>query len=172
MLGKMKMKRQPDNVTRRAFCAATGSGLLAIGLVGCDSSSFPPDAQSDLAGGTDASSFSDLGGAANCPTSNVINAGPASAIAMNQAKAVTISGTKYYVCNGPTGLYGLSSICTHQGCAVTFESQKTEFYCGCHGAVFSFDGVNTISPVHNKLQPLQKLTVCLDSNGDAILSTG
>lgn len=40
-----------------------------------------------------------------------------------------------------------SSICTHQGCAVSPKSSKNDFYCACHGSRFSpADGSATDGP--------------------------
>ncbi|WP_404285593.1 Rieske (2Fe-2S) protein [Glutamicibacter arilaitensis] len=40
-----------------------------------------------------------------------------------------------------------SSICTHQGCAVTPKSSKDDFYCACHGSRFQpADGAVSAGP--------------------------
>jgi thiosulfate dehydrogenase [quinone] large subunit len=35
-----------------------------------------------------------------------------------------------------TGVYAYSTICTHQGCAVTYKSSSKKLVCPCHGASF------------------------------------
>jgi len=37
-------------------------------------------------------------------------------------------------------LIALSQACTHQGCTVAYESGQNNFYCGCHGSIFSENG--------------------------------
>ena len=34
----------------------------------------------------------------------------------------------------------LSSVCTHQGCAINYNHSNTNFPCPCHGSVFSVQG--------------------------------
>ena len=106
-----------------------------------------------------------------CPTTGVVNAGPASAIALNQVKTLTdAQGQRLFVCHDTSGLYGLSSICPHQGCEVSYQTQTHGFYCPCHGSIFSYSGANTSGPAAG--QPLPKLTVCIDANGNAIVENG
>lgn len=45
-----------------------------------------------------------------------------------------------------------SSVCTHQGCAVSPKSSKDDFYCACHGSRFSpADGTATAGPAIDAL---------------------
>jgi Rieske Fe-S protein len=60
-------------------------------------------------------------------------------------------------------LFALTSICTHQGCDVSFVSATSGFHCPCHGARFSFDGKVTLGPAN---APLDNYKVCVDSSGN------
>ncbi len=91
-----------------------------------------------------------------------MNAGPASAIAVGQAKHLT-DNVNYdlYVLRDSGGLYALSASCTHAGCTV--RKQTTEFYCPCHGATFDLNGQNPTGPAFS---PLDHYALCVDSAGN------
>jgi len=42
--------------------------------------------------------------------------------------------------NLASSFIAVSGICTHQGCLVIFDSSVQEFYCPCHGSIFSLGG--------------------------------
>jgi len=44
------------------------------------------------------------------------------------------------VANTPTGYVALQSVCTHQGCTISYSSTSNNFPCPCHGSVFSATG--------------------------------
>jgi len=46
----------------------------------------------------------------------------------------------------------LSSICTHEGCAVSFEAANNIFPCDCHGSIFSSSGSVLQGPAETPLK--------------------
>jgi Rieske Fe-S protein len=100
------------------------------------------------------------GGGKTCPSGEV-NAGLASAIAVNGAKRFSSSSYDFYLCRDSGGLFTVDSACTHSGCPV--KLQGGGWYCNCHGATFAFDGTQPTSPAFS---PLANYAVCVDSNGN------
>jgi Rieske Fe-S protein len=154
------------NLNRRQFCVGTGAGgLLLLGLPACSSPN--SSGASDMADGNDMKTGApDM---PHCPTANVINAGPVAALKSNQVAVVMGNQQdKYFVCRGKDGVvYGLSAICPHRCCDVDFNANSQQFLCPCHNSVFSYDGANISGPANGA--SLQKLSVCTDADGDAIL---
>jgi len=57
------------------------------------------------------------------------------------------SSQTVYVIKGATGELGvLSSICPHMGCTVAWREDQNQFYCPCHGSVFTPDGAYVSGP--------------------------
>jgi cytochrome b6-f complex iron-sulfur subunit len=44
------------------------------------------------------------------------------------------------VANTASGYVALQSVCTHQGCTISYSSTSNNFPCPCHGSVFSATG--------------------------------
>ncbi len=40
----------------------------------------------------------------------------------------------------PETLIALNALCTHKACTVDWQSEDSEFSCGCHGSKFAIDG--------------------------------
>ena len=59
-----------------------------------------------------------------------------------------------------TGVYAYSTICTHQGCAVTYKSSSKKLVCPCHGASFdpARDGKVVTGPAET---PLAKVKIAV-----------
>lgn len=49
---------------------------------------------------------------------------------------------------------GLSAVCTHLGCVVSWESAQREFLCPCHGGRFSAEGQVLGGPPPKPLEPI------------------
>lgn len=67
------------------------------------------------------------------------------------------------VINTGDGFIALSSVCTHQGCQVTYNHSSGNLPCPCHGSLFSTSGSVLNGPASS---PLQKYNVTQD--GDII----
>ena len=51
----------------------------------------------------------------------------------------------------PEGIYIVSSICTHLGCNVKWDSAQAGFDCPCHGSIYDKDGQNLSGPAPKPL---------------------
>jgi nitrite reductase/ring-hydroxylating ferredoxin subunit len=145
--------------TQTAPDAATG------GVVGSR-----PDlaTRSDLASGGGGGGGGTVVGT-GCPAGG-LNAGPASAIAVNSAKNL-VDNVNYnynvFVCHDSGGYYAIDGWCTHEGCGLSLRTGP-RFYCRCHGAYFDYNGQN---PTHPAPYPLVHYAVCQDSAGNLIVDT-
>jgi cytochrome b6-f complex iron-sulfur subunit len=61
-------------------------------------------------------------------------------IAPGQAKEITIAGKPVFVTNIDNNYKVFSGVCTHLGCIVRWEENKSRFYCPCHQGIFSKTG--------------------------------
>lgn len=67
-----------------------------------------------------------------------------------------ISEKAVYVTKDAKGqLMVLSSICPHLGCTVPWVSEKREFICPCHGAVYAPDGARISGPCLRGMDTLE-----------------
>ena len=70
----------------------------------------------------------------------------------------TSSGGAAILFKTKNGVFAYSSVCTHQGCLVQYNSVKRELHCPCHGA--SFDPFNGAKVLQGPAQrPLPKVNV-------------
>jgi cytochrome b6-f complex iron-sulfur subunit len=58
----------------------------------------------------------------------------------NDGHALTISNNILVVNLGGMEFVALSSVCTHEGCIITYNHAAGNFPCPCHGSVFSSTG--------------------------------
>lgn len=56
------------------------------------------------------------------------------------------------IINTGDGFIALSSICTHQGCGVSYDSESKNLPCPCHGSVFSTSGAVVQGPADSPLK--------------------
>ena len=56
------------------------------------------------------------------------------------------------IINTGAGFVALSSICTHQGCVVSYDSEENKLPCPCHGSVFSTTGSVLEGPADSPLK--------------------
>ncbi len=75
-------------------------------------------------------------------------------------KPVYFSTGRFYVVRDASGLFALTSRCTHEGAVCTVSG--TRYRCPRHGALFTFDGTIVSGPVSS---PLQHYAVCVLANG-------
>ena len=52
----------------------------------------------------------------------------------------------------------LSSVCTHEGCNVSWRDETNDFYCPCHDSYFAPDGAAVRGPARRGLDPLPTRT--------------
>jgi Rieske Fe-S protein len=95
----------------------------------------------------------------NCPV-GISDTGTAPAQVAQSTAVYTGDTLGIFLCRDGGGLYALSAVCTHQGCAVSFRG--SEFRCPCHGAIFSFNG-DALSGPNNG--PLVHFPLCLTGGG-------
>jgi len=57
----------------------------------------------------------------------------------------------------------VSAVCTHLYCIVDWKPNQKEFYCSCHGSIFSQDGINLTGPAPKPL-PWYPLSLAPDGN--------
>ena len=67
----------------------------------------------------------------------------------------------YIICTAPSTYIAMSSICTHQGCTVNFNSSSSQFSCPCHGGRFDISGKVLMGPPPS---PLPKYSVTVNGN--------
>lgn len=83
-------------------------------------------------------------------TESVITAGPVEQFAPATVTAVPL-GQFYLACLADGSLLALSRTCTHLGCSVPWDEEKTRFVCPCHGSTFSLNGEVLTAPAPRPL---------------------
>ncbi len=58
---------------------------------------------------------------------------------------------KLYIFREEDNFHAISAICTHLYCVVDWKPDQKEFYCSCHGSIFSQDGINLTGPAPSPL---------------------
>ncbi len=76
-------------------------------------------------------------------------------LSVGQAKEITLSKQPVFVVHLKDGYKVFSGVCTHLGCIVRWEEQKSRFYCPCHQGVFSKTGEVTSGPPPRPLDEYQ-----------------
>ncbi|HUE14100.1 MAG TPA: ubiquinol-cytochrome c reductase iron-sulfur subunit [Planctomycetaceae bacterium] len=49
----------------------------------------------------------------------------------------------------------LSPICTHLGCPISWQTDRSSFVCPCHGGVFDANGKNVAGPPPRPMDPIE-----------------
>ncbi len=135
---------------RRHFLQVVGSGASALalgaGAAGCSSGT---EGQAEASG--------------------AINAGNVSALAVGVPSVV--AGSPVVVFLDATGVYAMSTICTHQQCDIRNDGSITAsgLSCSCHGSAFDTDGNVTQGPAN---QPLPHWQVTIASDGTITVDGG
>ncbi|MBL9037603.1 MAG: FAD-dependent oxidoreductase [Archangium sp.] len=84
-------------------------------------------------------------------------------VGVNEGKIVRVDGKQLAVFrDGGGDLHAVSSVCTHLGCHVGFNSAQKSWDCPCHGSRFSVDGEVLDGPA---VKPLQRHDI--DDDDDA-----
>jgi cytochrome b6-f complex iron-sulfur subunit len=84
--------------------------------------------------------------------------------ALAPGEPVQPAGRSVAVFKDATGVWALSTVCTHLGCIVKREGDA--FSCPCHGSRFSLDGTVEKGPAP---QPLPWLAVAVAADGSVIV---
>jgi cytochrome b6-f complex iron-sulfur subunit len=133
--------------TRREFCVRTcqAVSLLTLGAIapGCGGSSTSP---------SDAPQLPSVAGAVvnRTLTITVDSASPLAAV--GGAAMVTVSTGSYLVARtSQTTVTTVTSVCTHEGCAVTGFANSV-YVCPCHGSEFSTSGAVVQGPAASALR--------------------
>ncbi len=59
--------------------------------------------------------------------------------------------TRFWLRQGNEGVEAMWASCTHLGCEVSFDSEKNQWLCPCHGSLFSRDGQPVQGPAVSPL---------------------
>lgn len=65
-----------------------------------------------------------------------------------------------------TGIYALSTVCTHLGCTPNWLPDETKFKCPCHGSGFRKSGINFEGPAP---RPLERFKIALADDGQILV---
>src|ERR1700686_1079569 len=141
-MGADRRSSMDSKVTRRSLLLF-GSGVACAHALGCGA---PP------------------GGGSDVPTT--LSAGSASALKAGTLESV--SGYAVAIARDSAGVYALSLVCTHQGCAMTNDASAYGIVCGCHGSVFDAQGNVLRGPA---TQALPHFAVTVDASGQLTIHT-
>lgn len=76
---------------------------------------------------------------------------------------------KMYIFRKEDDFHVISAVCTHLNCIVDWKPDQKEFYCSCHGSVFSQDGTNLTGPAP---RPLPWYSLSLAPDGNLVIDSG
>jgi Rieske Fe-S protein len=142
---------------RDALRLAAGCALVSLGAQGC--SAGRAAGQQDRQGG---------------PSSGSVPVSPArrvvaevSAVPPHGALDVSAAaGRPAYLIGSEGSVRMLSAMCTHAGCLVTWQKQRSQFVCPCHGGTYDGQGAVLSGPPP---RPLDQLPINVE-NGTVYLS--
>ena len=80
--------------------------------------------------------------------------------------ATTLPEAKAWLFRDDQGLYAVSTVCTHLGCVVNYNSNQ--FECPCHGSIYDAAGYVLKGPAKS---PLKYLALELSPDGVVVLDT-
>src|SRR5207302_1172765 len=106
-------------LSRRQFCVVTGAGMV-VGACGSGGGTGGGDGGGgDLGVPLDMTVGPDLADP-TCPVNNKLNAGPTSKFAVGASTFFQCS--HLFVLRDASGIYAMSSACTHDGCDIDFKA--------------------------------------------------
>lgn len=71
-----------------------------------------------------------------------------------------------WVVRDESGIYALSTVCTHLGCTPNWLSGEAKFKCPCHGSGFYITGINFEGPAP---RPLERYRVVFADDGQVLV---
>ena len=132
----LKLPLTEEEVSRRRFLAAVGSGALVVAGLG-----------------TTVSAFQYLEPAVLFEEDTRIGVGRPEDIAVGTV--LVLPRQRIYVVRSVEGFYALSATCTHLGCMTRYDRELSAFACPCHGSRFHLDGRVEQGPAPRALPRLQ-----------------
>lgn len=79
-----------------------------------------------------------------------------------------LSKHKLYIFRTGNDFHTISAICTHLNCVTDWKPDQRDFYCSCHGSVFSEDGTNIAGPAP---RPLAWYSLSFAPDGNLVVET-
>lgn len=76
--------------------------------------------------------------------------------------------TKLYIFRKGKNFQAVSAVCTHLYCVVDWKPDSEEFYCSCHGSIFTKKGVNLTGPAP---KPLPWFSLALAPDGNLLVDS-
>ena len=83
-----------------------------------------------------------------------------------QRFAVWLVRTAFDPYANATGIFALSTVCTHLGCTPNWLEAEQKFKCPCHGSGYYKDGVNFEGPTP---RPLERFAISLADDGPILV---
>src|SRR5881397_682485 len=83
-----------------------------------------------------------------------------------QRFAVWLVRTAYDEWGMSTGIYALSTVCTHLGCTLNWLEAEQKFKCPCHGSGYYKSGINFEGPTP---RPLERYAISLADDGQILV---
>ena len=71
-----------------------------------------------------------------------------------------------WIVRNESGLYALSTVCTHLGCTPNWLNTEQKFKCPCHGSGFRMTGINFEGPAP---RPLERFKVYRAEDGQIVV---
>jgi cytochrome b6-f complex iron-sulfur subunit len=83
-----------------------------------------------------------------------------------QKNAVWLVRTAFDQWANASGIYALSTVCTHLGCTPNWLQAEQKFKCPCHGSGYYITGVNFEGPTP---RPLERYAISLADDGQILV---
>jgi nitrite reductase/ring-hydroxylating ferredoxin subunit len=162
------LDNQPGGLGGTTGGGTTGGGTTGGGTTGGGTTGGGTTGGGTTGGGTTGGGTTGGGTTGGNPVScdsSFVAAGLASDVLVGKAKRIRGTNLDAWLCHDANGWYAMDNYCPHRGCTVSFRT-KGDFYCGCHGATFDFNGkqTNFVSS-----RPMDHLAMCIDSGGNAFI---
>ena len=71
-----------------------------------------------------------------------------------------------WIIRNTEGIYALSTVCTHLGCAPSWLENENKFKCPCHGSGFRMTGVHFEGPAP---RPLERYSITVANDGQLLV---